>query len=449
MSPKRRSLRDFHGLAVNSLVTCLLCVAAFFSGHPHASADGGVSDGGGTGLACFETREEALSALDENGALKRGYRARIRSLDTTDAVEYETVYGGFSTPLPGDSALTYLSRIIETRVKPFSPGFAEKLKKAITLADPKAWNSGPGRDGEKVVLLNDLGDSFPLRQALRERPDCAVVPLINRRDINTGELWPRVKVTHDPALLAIMRTAGKSRFGSTLNEGILILHEALYILATKMGHRTSERTRDLAAILLSANPTHFIRSEIDFLRLLKYAGLDRLDLFFQTADSQLPPNKHERYRAFDRLMNDSIAAEAELAKAVCKSTGANDCDKSEYIWSYSRPFVAEVTETLWSKPALDHYSEAEAFMLMAWSIAERSTIESLMSPGGAECPLFLEICQLQEGNLNRNSLQSFTDSLAVFLRLQKNHEFWQKVARYCKTHLPRSCGHTPVQKPCS
>ncbi len=262
--------------------------------------DGGVSDGGsGTGEVCFKAYNEqtgvfdnnlALRAIDEEGKIREGYRSQIRWLTLTEESESlieDRELGGLAgqslslyPALPGETPETYLQRIIETKIQPLSPLFADHLHRALQATDPKNWIPVP----EGLKRIPDLGTTPGIHGTILEtmRNLCRKVQIVRRMDHPpseaTGYSASVARIEYDPdlyeRLISISEIADKSNpTKGVVAKAALWMHEALYALGVQLGHQNSVPARFATRALLS-NMTYImgVKTSFEFLWMLDSLG---------------------------------------------------------------------------------------------------------------------------------------------------------------------------------
>lgn len=222
--------------------------------HKQLSAEGGISDGGGTAVACFKSKEIADKAMDSHGRLQENYRNQIISLSTTEMFNR---YISFPVER-NETATDYLQRVININIRPLSERFAEKLIKSIQLVSNfESWSVK-----KSLPFVNDLGHDPHLQNKMDINVQCKIVQVIRRTQMSLRPI-PQLRFDFDQDLFDRLGTEGfqetvdnlQSIFGNlkTLNQAILILHEAVYIMAMELKQLDSSKTRRLTSLLLDKN----------------------------------------------------------------------------------------------------------------------------------------------------------------------------------------------------
>ncbi len=473
-----------------------------------AIADGGGSHGGGTGVACFKTVEDAQKVKAANGQISPEILPHLRSVTVTDQFEFDKKYGPFFDIYPGDSNVNvdvtdlknpavlnqvramfetprqYLDRIIDEKMASLSPAFAALLKEALDQVAVAKWQNQPLR------LINDLDlpSALDLRTRLTESPKCALVPIVNRESTPQPGLWPQGKITFNPLLFDHLLYENISydndqvypilRHGGFVGAAFLLLHEALYLIADKMGQDTSLLSRELAALLLSPNTYNFVKHEMAFMRLLYYAGFDRLELFFDAEEKHQMNTtknvrplrddavKYPRYQFYRSIMQNILRIENQWLDEQCQQMTGETCQNLQP--NYLRIENKDVQERVchfFNSAEVAERTDLEAFMLIAWNVftvinpqrwdeatqriagltksksmlGQRPDFFSLLSPSRDEVFTVKFICQsirdffviekMQKKNDPR--LEYYTLKLGAPLLVIGTPPLWGKAQRYC------------------
>lgn len=221
-------------------------------------SNGGWNGTGGGGVACFKDAEAARAALDGAGLIKDSAISQITFLSS-----YEFFHGRASSetditkvffkPRPDENAMTFLRRILFEKYNSLSPLLVENIFAALDWVEPQKWNEHLNRAGmpARMSIINDMG-------FLDIKPECKYVQLITRyQQSQNGELplgfidadkklWSHMKAIHSPEHVVI-------------NEALLILHEALYLLGLELQHRTSVSSQMLTTVLLNEPVNQMMR----------------------------------------------------------------------------------------------------------------------------------------------------------------------------------------------
>lgn len=206
---------------------------------------GGVrtGSGGGGGMACFTNNQDADAAIGMDGRVQSGQENRIARLFVFDALYDGRIRTGFFPVLNAETGSSYLMRILNSEIRRANPQIAQKLAVAIAAVDPSKW-----LNRSSLPRYNDTGAQNP-DGSLQGCPVSRYVQLVVRYERSKSGRLPDIVVDADYALLARMH-ATQSFEQAVINEALLILHEALYLIAVENGNWASERVRILAGDLL-------------------------------------------------------------------------------------------------------------------------------------------------------------------------------------------------------
>ena len=199
-------------------------------------AGGGSSNGGGGGLL---------------------YHSQGQTLVTTNDYWESQTYGRLEPVLDGESALQYLRRVLDKKIKPLDSYFFSHIEETIGKVIFAHWNAK-----SKLPLLSDLGNLSPA-------PDQNYTPvqIAIRYSLSRTGFQPEIFIDYDPLLLSKL---------DTQNQAMLILHEAIYVLGTELKQKDSAKVRALVNRLLSIKePPH-----------AWYLGLDLFSDAFRTTEFQ-------------------------------------------------------------------------------------------------------------------------------------------------------------------
>ncbi len=243
------SERTFGKIQWTWLLT-LLTVVSLASAANAQRGGGLIGNGGGGGYLCFKTSEQIQAY--RNAIEKKNENEITRSLEAAvdifvlDYLEYQT---SWIQPSGAETAAAYVERVLRA-LAPALPVFADTLLRA--LGQVKAsWEPNPSLD-----LIDDWGEiqnSFKLSN-VKDQPLCQRVQFLSRghspTSANSCE-FPVVEIQENTPLLKRMRTLYRSSNKGVLMEGILIMHELLYLVGFELGHRSSEKSRFMVSELLS------------------------------------------------------------------------------------------------------------------------------------------------------------------------------------------------------
>lgn len=207
-----------------------------------------IGGGGGEGVACFATAEDRQNAFEAQGKLKDSYRSKIQYLYAYDFVE-GVPGSSHDLPNPNEDALTYIERLIQTKVEPRHPYVAFRLRQALPLL---YWTNKKGLEkiedsGERGVRLDEQ-TLFTRHGKLKY---CHVLQLaIRYQNPSQDGSFPEVRVEYDRELFERLEQPGPSR---VLQQATLILHETIYMMAAELGMKDSSASRNFVQALISGN----------------------------------------------------------------------------------------------------------------------------------------------------------------------------------------------------
>lgn len=203
--------------------------------------------GGGGAVACFQSESDAEQVIDRNTRrFIPGREYLIQKLFTYDAVVNNQLRKDLILAQTNESVRQYLHRVLTSQIGQSHPAFAQKLFAAINEVDSHKWLNRQG-----LEFLNDTGNSTTMISI----KECAVayyIQVVIRYSQSNHDQLPKTVLDADYALLARMH-ATNTKAQAILYEALLVLHEALYAMATEMGHWGSLQVRQLAGDLLSKN----------------------------------------------------------------------------------------------------------------------------------------------------------------------------------------------------
>lgn len=213
-------------------------------------ADGG---GGGTGIACFKSGVDISTVKDSNGVLKPGMVDKIQDIFVLDAVKAGNLLP-FHKPIKKETPRAYIDRILDVHYSKINPIFVQKIKDTLNELIVK-WeeDAGPLPVIHDFEFANNWSDF------------CTNVQIVIRHSriwIENKKVKSDFYVQVDHSLLNIIRSDDRPG-AAVFAEGTLMLHEALYQIATEMGHQDANKTHQLLAFLLSTQTTKTLASTTD------------------------------------------------------------------------------------------------------------------------------------------------------------------------------------------
>ncbi|MGZ3768654.1 MAG: hypothetical protein ACXVCP_10980 [Bdellovibrio sp.] len=206
--------------------------------------EGGWSGGGGSGVSCFKDPKDAAlarQAWEHAVPISPDLVKKIISLKVTDYWETENEIE-YEIPYPGETVDSYLLRVLSP-LQRISPTIWRRLHNKLQSIFLDAHLSQVS-----LTPYNDLGKI----ESAQKDPHCAFVQIAHR----VSKLGPDGKTQEftlvvDKNLLAILKTkSGKTSAEGLINQALLKLHEAIYLLGSETGQLTSEKTRLLSRMFL-------------------------------------------------------------------------------------------------------------------------------------------------------------------------------------------------------
>lgn len=300
---------------------------------------GGESGGGGTIIGYFGAPDESYKTtgvVDSEGRLRSEFRSHIHQAFTTDsredvsALNLRDSNNGVYEPLDDDTPESYLNRIIEKGITPRSPQFAKILRQALYEVRRELWI--PVYEG--LPLMQDLGVT-PLITSSRAEEANRLGPVllqVVRRKEMTDPKTGISKVTsieYDPDLYEKLLTFNRDGklFKGVYHQAVLLLHEAIYAIATSHGHINSAKVRGLTNLLFELDMYRVVQSNFDFLYMLYAYGI--LDERFFDLDS----GNSMGSAAYTKLISfgEILKRMAEHRRMDLVNKGFN-CDQVEQTW---------------------------------------------------------------------------------------------------------------------
>jgi hypothetical protein len=214
--------------------------------------------GGGSGIACFKFKADADKAKKARAAhlpLPRELVTRLTSLQTLEYWEHkgDTV---FVEPEPRrENAATYLKRVLGTYLRPIAPSFDVQVGNALDRVSLDYEETAD--ETGKLKQIDDTGSIASGEFDSSAYGHCALVQIAVRyaEKGQDGKIKTVVGLDRDLyALLGLDRGKLSDKI-QIINQALLRLHEALYLLGYGLGQKTSERVR-LLGILLSSQDVY-------------------------------------------------------------------------------------------------------------------------------------------------------------------------------------------------
>ena len=234
----------------------------FFMGGTHGG-------GGGGGVACFSS---ALTKADRTSSalLQKKMETDLKSLSVFDYWKF------VKTTIPlneenyhlsrvGESPHDYLFRILKAKSGILSPRFVQILKEAIQTVSPRQHMC------KSMPLIDDLGPDQWLHEENIETVNCARVQLARRLFDPATDQY---KFEYNCSLYTKLGKGERPEV-KTINQAVLILHEALYLMGNRLlSAMDSNSVQELAIELIRKDWPGYERDRTVFRRLLRMVGFD-------------------------------------------------------------------------------------------------------------------------------------------------------------------------------
>lgn len=302
------SVQGFDTLILKNAAKAILGLCAAFLTVSLAEAKGSKaggwgSSGGGSGVACFATEEEAKEAdayIQEGKPLPKEVRQKIRRLITLEYFEWEeykktnAVYGIHSFQ---SKEFNGILKEVDQRASMVSPLFVYRLKQAGDLIRFSSWQAQ-----QSVPKVDDAKPRFPIPLNCRQI-QIAIRYSNNNNTYGEGPVVkvPEVKVDFNQDLFSLM---------DPLNQAILVMHERVYLLGQAVGHPNSNIVRILTMKLFS-DDLYKPKSELGYqgphcedLRTILQMAFGDYVLFFgeELKVPARPDSQESRYNSFYQLI---------------------------------------------------------------------------------------------------------------------------------------------------
>ncbi len=188
---------------------------------------------GGDGVICFadkETLEKSQPFLRSKEYLD-SYLKSIRSLESYEYFEGDAPNKIWSEVLTQENEQKVVEKVLN-RVRRYAPVFAQKVDLVLESIKLDDWV-------ESNEMLENIKDSTPVVDL---PSNCQLIQLAERRTISAEAYLPQVEIHFDKLYYERL---------STVEKGMLIFHEALYLIGKESGHMNSDAIRKLNAILFT------------------------------------------------------------------------------------------------------------------------------------------------------------------------------------------------------
>jgi hypothetical protein len=287
---------------------------------------GGWSGGGGTGIACFTTKEmaeKAKSARAQSLPLSKQLLDSITQLYATEVWEWSLQ--SFVVPENGETSDAYLDRILKSLLESVSPSFYLKLKQALDRT--RFDNTNIANYQSQVESTEDTG---PVRRmganGLNASETCTLVQIATRyaRTQADGKIEAVIEINKGLYEKLGFSTEAIWPEGSQIvNQAALKLHEALYLLGYGLNHQTSESVRSMVATLLHRDflmQDHLLKH-----KHLRFISRDKIiHILFQNGFGDFPFLETENISSQKALLRQAYAKyENRLIDLIKSKTAAN------------------------------------------------------------------------------------------------------------------------------
>jgi hypothetical protein len=209
---------------------------------------GGVDgSGGGSGVICFQTVQEAQWARDERGLLKPDYSSYPHYILVLDQMKIAP-YGRLYDRIGHESPMEYIFRILDSYAFASDQRLIQKIKDYTKiLVSTMVEKPGP------FALLNDYSLSI-------HWPHCFEVQIGVRRSVmweERGEIRSAFFLEVDPALFNSLHLLRPD--AGFENEVAFFLHEALYQIAKELGQSDANQTHLFLNFLLAKSTGEMLK----------------------------------------------------------------------------------------------------------------------------------------------------------------------------------------------
>jgi hypothetical protein len=373
--------------------------------------------GGGNGVSCPDYKK-----LDQIKNLLPSDIDKYRVIKSADLWVFEkTVFGieaKYIEPQAGETADAYLSRIIESRIKPLNPVFAERITDALQWINQAPWNSVKG---VRKINDSDLAGSVPT--------NCKPIQLVARYFKSNPPQKPEVFFDVDSDLVAQL---GDNLTDHVLNVAALKLHEALYMLAVETGQQDSDRTMEVVGLLLSDKLNDILdfntpaMKAAAFRAALANAGFDLVATLYgpgRPAPEHGPYSVETRRNSYKKLRKVLQTSAENWFKS--KGLKANDITvASIYDPAIARQWQYEIGQ-YFAQNEVPHLNDEVVFLDIAVTLPGSEDFESLLSnpEGKSVVRSFCLKMRLQQFKVALSNLFSPSEPA--------RDAMWAKALNYC------------------
>lgn len=272
------------------------------------SQGGWGSSGGGSGVACFATANDAVQAdafIDNQKTIPQPLKSKIKTLVTLDYWEWDQFPNHPELISPKTKEYKKILQDIKSYMAFMTPLYIFRLQQVSQLIEPVNWISK-----ESIPRIYDAQPKSKLPE------NCRLVQLVARytKDkytIGTGPAknLPVVKIEADEDLFLRL---------DPLNQAVLVLHEQMYLLGQIIGHTTSDPIRNLIMEFftseISKKPFNSPISRALRQRLVYYFGDYMMYFGLDKKVSPPPGSQDSRFASFYTMLDTIRSADHECSK---------------------------------------------------------------------------------------------------------------------------------------
>lgn len=214
---------------------------------------GSDAGGGGSGVACFAQKADAdlaSRAFNEGKAFPKELLRKITTLELLDYCENRSNPYFSLEASTAKTGQTYLEGILSSQLQDFAPAFTARIREALLRVGLQNSNT--------VDMTGDLESIHDIGISSCHLPPeygfCAPVQIAVRfASLQAGRIPAHVELDYN-----LFRRLGLERGvlninKQVLNQSMLRLHEALYLIGFGLGQKTSEKVRLMTAKILSVD----------------------------------------------------------------------------------------------------------------------------------------------------------------------------------------------------
>lgn len=324
------------------------------------SSNGWNSSGGGGGIACFATQNEADTAVDKWGRVKREQIPQIKRLvvfDYFDAKYLQNIdWRPSDLPKGNESSGDFLNRTLFSGLESVAPLLLENLLILHEIIPYKNWV----KKSDGLARFNDTGFSTKeLNQVVKSQGPCIYVQLASRYVKSDEKKISKIEIHYDEGLLKRMSELVEPQ-EYQLQVAILTLHEIVYTMAREVENDHSANVRALVSTLLSPKLKTWVQNPqakeelYIFLAEFTFDNLSEIFSSFYTGDSgslQRPP-KSLMLREWNSYKAKTNELSQSFPQRYFEKTGrtGTEADIQEIIYlvqnEWIPQFIAENEQTI-------------------------------------------------------------------------------------------------------